>query len=306
MPTANSYQDRLLNPVPRGAGAHSWVMSVANLAALSGQDASAAFASIRQVADPKVGDKEITEAIGKAYREHTGGTWTPTPRPTPAVNDGVATRGKIISRSKFTTEKELPPASPISFPDNPQEQQRLFLRTIFDAGDLVFIGDRTEAGTTRTIEPACFWIEHTSSKPFCIINPLSGYPAPKAEGGETYRGDKCIKTFRHVLVEFDSISIADQIAFWSAFPLPIKAIVHTGNKSLHVWLDVPALGYPITNLEQWRKYIKNDLYDAILRPLGVDASCSNPARLARLPGVYRQETGQYQRLLWLSPQGVSL
>jgi hypothetical protein len=135
-----------------------------------------------------------------------------------------------------------------------------------------------------------------------IVNPLSGFPAPlKSGGGVSYRADACVKTFRHCLLEFDDISIEDQTKFWSAIPLPIQGIVHTGNKSLHVWVDLSA--EQINSLEAWHQTIGIDLYDKRFVPLGVDKSCKNAARLARLPGVLRAETGKWQRLLWLSERG---
>jgi hypothetical protein len=280
-------------------------MSAANLAAINKQQASEAFLSIRAVADSKVLDKEIDEAIQKAYREAGTGTYTPYTRPQtarPVIADGKAARQKIIDKGRFSTEAELTANSPIAIPDDYTEQQRLFLETMFDGGDFVFSGDRLQPGTDRTILPVCEWIEQGAAGPFCVINPLSGYPAPLKSGtGATYRGDSCVSKYRHCLLEFDDLSIENQIKFWSAIPLPIQAITHTGNKSLHIWLDLA--GEEINSLEAWHQTVEIDLYDKRFVPLGVDRSCKNAARLARLPGVLRAETGKWQRLLWLSNGG---
>jgi hypothetical protein len=80
------------------------------------------------------------------------------------------------------------------------------------------------------------------------------------------------------------------------------ALIDSAGKSIHAWLDVQKLA-PVSTSEEWEKNIKNRLYDRLLTPLGVDGACSNPARLLRLPGHFREEKGKYQRLLWLSPEG---
>jgi hypothetical protein len=126
----------------------------------------------------------------------------------------------------------------------------------------------------------------------------------KSGTGVTYRGDGCVKTYRHCLLEFDDLSVEDQIKFWSAIPLPVQAIIHTGGKSLHVWLDLS--GETINSLEAWQQTVEIDLYEKRFVPLGVDRACKNAARLARLPGVLRPETKKMQRLLWLAKEGMPI
>jgi hypothetical protein len=104
------------------------------------------------------------------------------------------------------------------------------------------------------------------------------------------------------MAEFDGLCREDQIRFWSAVKLPIVALIDSGGKSIHAWLDVQKLA-KVETPEQWQSEIKGRLYDRILTPLGVDSACSNPARLSRLPGYFRSEKQAWQRLLWLSPEG---
>jgi hypothetical protein len=84
--------------------------------------------------------------------------------------------------------------------------------------------------------------------------------------------------------------------------LPILALIDSGGKSIHAWLDVQKLS-SITTCDEWTREIKIGLYERVLIPLGVDRACCNPSRLSRLPGFFRSETGRFQRLLWLSPVG---
>ncbi len=187
----------------------------------------------------------------------------------------------------------------------------LLLETLFKPDALLFIGDRVEPGILgQTIRPATDWITHFqnggATSEHVIINPLSGKPA-LTKGGDkgTLRGDACVKDFRYCLVEFDTLSHEDQIKFWSAVKLPVCALIHTGGKSIHAWLDVQKLA-TVESMEQWETEIKGRLYDRILKPLGVDGACSNPARLSRLPGHLRQEKKAMQKLLWLSPEGKTV
>jgi len=94
----------------------------------------------------------------------------------------------------------------------------------------------------------------------------------------------------------------EQLKFWSSAKLPVVALIHSGGKSIHAWIDVQKRA-KVECAEDWQTHIRGYLHDRLLAPLGVDAACSNPARLSRLPGHYREEKGQYQRLLWLSAEG---
>jgi hypothetical protein len=304
MSAALRYQDQIGNPVAPGGGCHGWLLSTANLAKLAAIPAEQCFSDLRRVIPPgvrRIPDKEISDAIHKAFTLD----FVPTARPKPLVDDGNAALAKIISQGKFSSETELIESSPIEIPFDFKMQQQLFFEIMFEWKDFIFIGDREDKGTTKTIRPQCEWLEVGAPGPFIIINPLSGYPAPKKDGtGESYRSDGCVNTYRHCLVEFDNIPLEDQIKFWSAAPLPVKALIHTGNKSIHAWLDLTDQN--IRTPEQWNILIKEELYQKRLIPLGVDPACANPARLARLPGVYRTEKKEWQRLLWLAERGQNV
>lgn len=307
MSALSQYQDKLSSPVSPGGGCHSWMMSTANLGVIAEKSPEEIFYGIRRVVHPSRPDKEISETIKEALRSHGDGNLRGFQAPTrrdvkTIIPNGDAVFNKIKSDGKYATEAELTAASPIAIPENPKDQQRLFFETVFSWDDFVFCGDRLQPGTDKTILPACEWILTGAVGPFAIINPFSGMPAPKKSGdGVTYRGDACVKTFRHCLIEFDDKSIEDQIKFWSVIKLPVRALIHAGNKSIHAWLDLA--NESIGNLDAWEKTIKIDLYEKRLKPLGVDMACSNPSRLSRLPGVFRAEKNQWQRLLWLSKEG---
>lgn len=184
----------------------------------------------------------------------------------------------------------------------------LLLSILYHPEALIWIGDRHQAGTIgETIRTVAEWITYIlnggTPGPHIIPNPLTGTPtAKKTGGGETYRGDGNISSYRYCMAEFDDLSREDQIRFWSAVKLPIVALIDSGGKSIHAWLAVQKWG-KVETPEQWQSEIKTKLYDQLLIPYGVDSACSNAARLSRLPGHFREEKNAWQRILWLSKEG---
>jgi hypothetical protein len=298
------YADNLNNPRQRGEGAHGFIMSTANLGTIAGLPAQRIYDDLRRVLTSKVGNPEIQQAINKA-QNHKGSY---TPRPAPVINNGKATRQKIIDQGRITDEADLWEASPIRLWESPELDPIVLLENLYHPGDLIWIGERHQAGIIGdTIRTATDWITHYrnggQTAPHFIINPLTGTPAPTKTGDKiTLRGDGNVAACRYCLIEFDNLDRESQIKFFSAVKLPGRALIDSGNKSIHALIDVQKLA-TVENLTDWTTHIKGRLYDQILIPMGVDAQCSNPSRLSRLPGHYRAEKGAYQRLLWLSPDG---
>ncbi|MEI7672284.1 MAG: hypothetical protein WCK00_09250, partial [Deltaproteobacteria bacterium] len=220
------------------------------------------------------------------------------------VNDGKVALQKIINQGKITDEADLWETSPRRLWEEPKDDPGLLLSTLYDPTDLIWIGERHEAGVTGdTIRTAAEWTTHFKnggkSGPHIIPNPMTGQEGTTKDGKPSFRSDNTVKTYRFCLVEFDDLPREDQIRFWSAARLPVVCLIDSGGKSIHAWLDVQKRA-TVTTAEQWQLHIKTNLYDQLLTPLGVDSSCSNASRLSRLPGHYRTEKGNYQRLLWLS------
>ncbi|MFH0807598.1 MAG: hypothetical protein V2A57_04210 [Elusimicrobiota bacterium] len=314
MPVINRYFQALFTiPAPGGNGCHPALLSIANLGTLSGKDPDEIFSDIRQAIPPgtrRVADREIQDAIKKAIADHSGGTYTPQLRPKPVVSDGKSTLQRIIGQAVIDNVADLWEASPIRLLDDPKQDPALLLETLYKPTDLLFIGDRQDSGIMgRTIRPAADWISyfHDGGKKseHIIINPLTGQAGLTKDGKESYRADSCVKDFKYCLIEFDTLNRQDQIRFWSAVKLPIVALIDTGGKSIHAWIDAQRLAR-VGTLEQWQTEIKGRLYDQILKPLGVDGACANPARLSRLPGHLRQEKKAMQKILWLSREGQSI
>ncbi|MGD0236946.1 MAG: hypothetical protein ABSC55_20735 [Syntrophorhabdales bacterium] len=186
----------------------------------------------------------------------------------------------------------------------------LFLETRYLPDDFIYIGERHQDGIVGdTIRTRDEWIDHLknggATAPFTITNPMTGKEGRAKDGTPSFRCDDTVKMYRYAMAEFDTLSREDQIRFWSAAKLPIVALIDSGGKSIHAWFDVSKLA-KVETPEQWSTEIKGRLYDRLLVPMGIDAACSNPARLSRLPGHYREEKQAWQRLLWLSPEGRSV
>ena len=305
------YRNRLAAIPAPGGGCHTSLLGVANLGILGGLDPDSIFCDLRAAIPPgrrRVSDQEIRAAIHKATTDHKNEPYRRSSKAEPVIKDGKSALQAIIKQSKISDEADLWESSPIRLDWEPQEDVGNFLLAMFEPEDLIFIGEPYEVGTLGgTIRRAAEWIKHFQNGgkagPHIIINPLNGLPVEKkTNDGVTYRGDANVSTYRYCLIEFDNLNREDQISFFSAVKLPIACLIDSGNKSIHAWIDVQKLAN-VTTADDWQTYIKDRLYNQLLTPLGVDAACSNPSRLSRLPGPYREETGNFQRLLWLSPVG---
>lgn len=113
---------------------------------------------------------------------------------------------------------------------------------------------------------------------------------PMKHGGVT---DKQVARFDRCLLEFDDIPLADQRAVLAKISLPISAIIYSGGRSYHAWVEVGA-----ETAEEYKE-VTGAIYDTY-KPLGIDLNNQNPSRMSRMPGVAR--VGQKQRLVYLNPE----
>ena len=100
--------------------------------------------------------------------------------------------------------------------------------------------------------------------------------------GDDSGEDKSVASFRHVMVEFDTLPKPDQWAVFQRSNLPISAVIDSGGKSLHAWVRGDA-----NNLEQFRERQKA-VYEYLADYID-DSGNKNPSRFSRLPGVLRRD-----------------
>lgn len=103
------------------------------------------------------------------------------------------------------------------------------------------------------------------------------------------RKDGNVTDLRHVLVECDDMPAEQQRAIIAELRLPCAAVVDAGNKSVHAIVRIDAG----TDAELYRERVER-LYNVLeARGYPVDRACRNPARLSRLPGVWRGDRRQW-------------
>lgn len=105
--------------------------------------------------------------------------------------------------------------------------------------------------------------------------------------GKGVRNDNVVE-FRYALVESDEMEPSKQLAIMKSLNLPVAALVHSGNKSIHAIVKVDAGNY-----DEYRKRV-DTLYSICKQNgLKIDTQNKNPSRLSRMPGVMRGEKKQW-------------
>jgi len=112
----------------------------------------------------------------------------------------------------------------------------------------------------------------------CALNPIKGY-----------RDDLSCTAFRNFLVEMDTGSIDDQLAYIKKLGMPYSAAIFSGNKSIHFLLSLDK-DLPSENVYRaFSEWVLNIVTLA-------DQNTKNPSRSIRVPGAYREPDKQ-QKLL---------
>lgn len=105
--------------------------------------------------------------------------------------------------------------------------------------------------------------------------------------GQGVRNDN-VAEFRYALVESDEMAPGRQMAIMRALELPIAAVVHSGNKSVHAIVRVDAKDY-----DEYRKRVDFLYRTCQDNGLKLDTQNKNPSRLSRMPGVERAGRRQW-------------
>ena len=201
------------------------------------------------------------------------------------------------------------------------------LENLYSPEDVIFIGRQHDA-EAGNVKPVCEWLALFREElaridnlppeaqrraflrlgeryPYIIPNPHTGHPgATKSGDKESWRADACIASFRFIVAEFDGMPFEQQGAILRGLckaGARLAALIYSGGKSCHAWLRVDG----VSTAEAWKREVRDGLF-GVLAALGVDKACSNPSRLSRLPGIFRANKGNWQRLLYLAPEGGAL
>lgn len=297
----------LLRKIPApgvGSNYHTAIYGVACRGHEEGLSDAAIVAAIREHTLPGgrvVTDREIEDTVRNAK---AGKKRIATPYSGPRIRPDF--QAECLREGAGATMEDIAARSPVKLDWDDEEGWRA-LEFLYAADELLFIGDDRTAGSMGESIRACGdWCaefrDDAVYHPKIIPNPLTGCAASRKSGGETLRGDGNVETFRFAIAESDSLALEAQCAFWMGCPsLPVAALIFSGSKSIHAWLRVDC-----ADAAAWEREIAGQLFPGFLVPLGMDASCRNPARLSRMPGFFRMDKDEIQTLIYLAPEGKAV
>jgi hypothetical protein len=126
-----------------------------------------------------------------------------------------------------------------------------------------------------------------------LANPVSGqYHYNPRQGGMSRRSEESITSFRHLVLESDSLPATDWLKILVQVRCPILSIVSSGGKSLHALCQLEA-----KSKAEWDRVVRGWMPKLV--KAGADRNALTAVRLTRLPGCYRGD--RLQELLYLNP-----
>jgi hypothetical protein len=263
----------------------------------------AVFAQVRGLYDPDFNDAEIWNLIRGAQTKnpqpvrHGRHLNSPLPRPAPVVKPENAVANAVRFLNGFRCdEADLFDASPWRPLEDPGMDALPLLAGLFHADDLVNICAGYGPGTTMRRND---WMANIRDHGVPVgdgggyfrPNPVSGKPTGDG-GGYT---DADVAAHRFAVIESDVLPLDLQLSVIATLPLPIAAVIYSGNRSFHALIQIAA-----PNAEAYRSQVHRVL--VALRQLGFDQSTGNPSRMSRLPGATRGS--QQQKLVYLAPDAT--
>jgi len=209
------------------------------------------------------------------------------------------------------------------------------IEVLFNPGDLLYIGPQEMShGGIDNIRTAEEWLgffgeqqkailervgntDWNSSTPSAFLlnlgmrysqivpNPVTGRFGKTKDGRDSLRCDGSVRDFRYTILDFDDFGLGKQTeilhCLCEAMDLRICAVVHTGGRGYHALVKIDG----VNSLDTWNKKVRDGLFPTF-EALDADPACANPSRGFRLPGVYRWETSAWQKLVFVSKEGVKI
>lgn len=154
-------------------------------------------------------------------------------------------------------------------------------------------------------EPSAFLTDLGMRYSHIVPNSVSGCFGKTKSGGQSLRCDASVCSFNFATVDFDDFDLGKQGEIFhclcEAMDIRICAVVHTGGRGYHGLVKING----VDSLDAWNKQVRDGLFPTF-EVLGADPACANPSRGFRLPGVYRWETSAWQKLIFVSREGVKI
>lgn len=306
----------LRNPAAPGHR-HTQIVRLAGALVRAGFSADEIFARLRRNYDPhSLPDAEIYSAIEWIERNHkvprNRNKSDRISRERSATTEKLSEKAATDCVTAFLnglncSEVELFELSPVRLFDDFRNDFRIVLETLFSEEEKINVVSnyREEAGSNKAqpigrgiIKSRNQWLDYlrknnlpeSAAGGWLRLNPTNGIGISDCD----------ISNFRLALLESDLLPIEIQLSVLARLPIPICAIVASGGKSLHGWVQINA-----TNAEEYRE--KVGILFSLVSRFGFDPANRNPSRLARLPGVMRRigKIGDgRQRLLYLNPNAM--
>lgn len=195
--------------------------------------------------------------------------------------------------------------SPMEFPSDPGEQARFMARCLFEPDDILWLGRQYDSGKpqhARQFRRRDEWVSLRTLPPRIAAGTF--------QKGSISRNCKNLVRTPFIVIESDDLigekprteiqraaNKRESAALFSfladRFKLNLRAVIDTGNRSLHGWFDrpSPAAVKALLNLADGFA-IDSPVITQAHRPL-------------RLPGSVHEKTGQTARLCFLNPNPIS-
>lgn len=253
------------------------------------------------------------------FGDRPQGDWrhyAPRAKPKPPPTFPRYVRDMVAAGGGEATSADLRALSPFAVPTDAGAQTAAFLRSLFDPADVlhVFRDDAPTAGKPgQNLMPCRDWLAmlergEKMNGDLIVANVFSGAAANTTDGRKSFIAQSCLARFPFAVVEFDSMPLKVQAAFWRGLlmrsPLAPKvaSITYSGGKSLHGLLHVGC-----RTLVEWqtvREQLRGLLAADPDPAFRADEQAMRPRTGTRLSGVRRFDNGRRQTLLYLNPEAV--
>jgi hypothetical protein len=240
-------------------------------------------------------DFEIWKVINMASRYVT-----PVAERDPAVQAELRRQREetnmVMTRLRGTIQRDMPwPEAEIIEAGmvsdwTPEEQSHTFLATMFQPDDTVWLGNVWDSGINKRTKEKFTNRFRTVTEWRKLLPAYEFTSHCTFKAGSFSRSDESLAERRYMVVESDELSrdeIGAVFRWLMGRDLRLRAVVYSGKRSLHGWFDYPG-DADIRELK------------AILHGLQCDPSTLRASQPVRFAGRKRKDTGNIQKLLYLT------
>ena len=296
-----------LRPCPApGEGVNVWLMGAAWDAFRGGLSQAEAEVAIRNQITRSPSHNEIQKALNKVYGE----------KPTAGYTRPIRT---VYSQQKLAELASRLPGFGVdhlrrkSLVDPTNCSTLQYLHRIYRGRERALVFDKMVSNEPLIWERNADGVEYGENElaefrnpslgmgAWFLANPVNGdwvelerLKSDSNRKGKSLRAEENLTDWRFLVIESDIAPSELWIPAMAQLPIRIVSIVTSGGRSVHVLIDTGA-----KDKIEWEA-VKNKI-GPMLVELGADKGALSAIRLTRLPGCFRAEKGQMQRLLFLNP-----